>query len=142
MAEQRRAPSAGGVVVADRRVLLLLKRLPPEVRLPKGTIDPGEDAPAAAVREVAEETGFAALRIVAELGCFEVEVRGPGGWLLWPQHYFLMQLDSYRRTPRSARDAKRFAVRWYTFDEALDQISYAAERAVLRAGLEAAGPEP
>jgi len=124
-------------VIAGDRVVLLLKRLPPEVRLPKGTLEAGEAAATAALREVAEETGFADLRIVADLGCREVEVRCAEGWQRWPQHYFLMRLTTHRRQSRSPRDARRFAVRWFGFDDALDQISFPAERAVLRAGLEA-----
>ena len=129
-------------MVAGQRVVLLHKRLPPEFRLPKGTVEPDESAAETALREVAEETGFADLTIVADLGATDVEVRHDEGWLIWPQHYYLMQLASFRRLPRTYRDAKRFAVHWLTFDDALDRISYAAERAVLRAGLAAAGSEP
>ena len=44
------APSAGGVVLAGEAVLVLVKRLNGEVRLPKGRIDAGEDHAAAALR--------------------------------------------------------------------------------------------
>jgi hypothetical protein len=59
--------------------------------------------------------------------------------VIWPQHYFLMHLASFRRQIRTPYDAKRFAVCWLNFDDALERISYVAERQALRAGIEAAG---
>src|SRR5262249_18549255 len=48
--------SAGGVVIDGDQVLLVRKRRLPEVRLPKGHVEPGEGRKQAALRETAEET--------------------------------------------------------------------------------------
>ncbi len=126
-------------MIAGDRVVLLLKRLPPEVRLPKGTLEAGEAAATAALREVAEETGFADLRIVADLGCREVEVRCAEGWQRWPQHYFLMRLTptGASRAALGMPDGSRSA--WFGFDDARTN-QFPGRTAVLRAGLEPIAP--
>ncbi len=134
--EPRPAPAAGGVVIAAGRVLMLRKRLPPELRLPKGTVEPGESPAAAALREVAEETGFAHLTILAELGTQALEYRAAAGWQERRADWFLMTLADWTRQPRPLRDARRFAVEWLSPPAALDQITFASERAMLRAALE------
>jgi len=64
--------AAGGVVVrvlpdtATPEVLVVHRVVHDDWSLPKGHLDPGEDAASAAVREVAEETGVSA-EIVAPL---------------------------------------------------------------------------
>ena len=63
----RRYSSSGGVVIHDDRVLLIKRKERPEIRLPKGHIEPGESRAEAARREVAEETGYAHLGIQADL---------------------------------------------------------------------------
>ena len=60
--------SAGGVVYADGRILLLDRPTRGEIRLPKGHIERDESDEDAALREVTEETGYACLEIVADLG--------------------------------------------------------------------------
>jgi predicted NUDIX family NTP pyrophosphohydrolase len=51
--EVRRYTAAGGVVVHDGHVLVLVRRGRGEVRLPKGHVEPGEEVQAAALREAA-----------------------------------------------------------------------------------------
>lgn len=58
--------AAGGVVVVPHPfpgVVLVAHRTPPELRLPKGLVEPGESLEEAALREVLEETG-----VKAEIG--------------------------------------------------------------------------
>jgi ADP-ribose pyrophosphatase YjhB (NUDIX family) len=72
---------AGAVVTDGEGRLLLVRRAHEPSRglwsLPGGRIEPGESAPAAAAREVAEETGLdvavGALVCVAEFGPYVVE---------------------------------------------------------------------
>jgi len=83
--------AAGGVVVDGERVLVLRRPGRGEVRLPKGHIDPGETPRAAALREVGEESGYADLEIVADLGTQTVEFDWDGRHYVRDEHYFLMQ---------------------------------------------------
>lgn len=73
-------PCAGAVVHDGQgRLLLVRRRNPPAAgswSLPGGRVEPGEESAAAAVREVAEETGLR-VRSVRLLG--RVERDGPGG---------------------------------------------------------------
>jgi 8-oxo-dGTP pyrophosphatase MutT (NUDIX family) len=69
---QPRELSAGGVVVRDGQIVVIVPTRRASdgsrvVALPKGHIDPGEDALAAATREVREETGVVG-EPVRELG--------------------------------------------------------------------------
>ena len=70
-----------GALVFDvhRRLLLVLRTKPPGQgtwSLPGGRVEPGEDAAAAVVREVVEETG---LRVVVRRVVEVVELPAPGG---------------------------------------------------------------
>lgn len=127
-ADPERHHTAGGVVVHGHRVLLLRKRANDEWRLPKGHVDSGEAEAESALREVAEETGFADLTLVADLG--EATVRYRLGLRLAErrERYYRMALGSFARRPRSAKDAARFAVCWLPLDQALRTLSFEEER--------------
>ena len=60
--------AAGGVIIRDGQMLLLDRPRRGEIRLPKGHVDPGETHDETALRESAEETGYADLEIVEDLG--------------------------------------------------------------------------
>ncbi|GAA2755642.1 NUDIX hydrolase [Actinopolymorpha rutila] len=76
----RRVLCVGAVVRDEEHRLLVVRRgRPPDVgrwSLPGGRVEPGESAPAAVAREVAEETG---LSVVAGRLLGSVERPGPGG---------------------------------------------------------------
>jgi 8-oxo-dGTP pyrophosphatase MutT (NUDIX family) len=67
--------TAGGLVLAvhDGEVQVALARegLWPSAVIPKGGVDPGESLEAAARREIAEETGFTDLALLAKIGVLE-----------------------------------------------------------------------
>jgi len=67
----KRRHSAGGVVVNPEGKVLVVNQRGNSWSLPKGHIDPGEDALAAAKREIYEESGIRTLELVRELGTYE-----------------------------------------------------------------------
>ncbi len=89
--------------------------------LPKGKLDPGETSPVAAVREVAEETGFD-----AALGQFlttvEYDVHGAPKKV----DYFTAQTVSGEFTPNEEVDE----LRWLPLQEARSLLTYPSDRDV------------
>lgn len=63
--------SAGGVVLNSRGEICVANQRGNSWSLPKGHVDPGENALTAALREIAEETGLTDLTLVRELGSYE-----------------------------------------------------------------------
>ena len=127
----RRYRAAGGVVVNPAgRVLVLERPARGEVRLPKGHIDPGETPEVAALREVGEESGFTAVRILDDLGVQHVAFTHRGHPYEREERYFLM-LREGSEAPDQPPEAQ-FRPRWVSWDEAAAQLSYASEREWLR----------
>lgn len=124
--------AAGGVVIADGHMLLLDRPSRGEVRLPKGHIEDGEDEQTAALREVAEESGYCDLLIAANLGGQQVEFDYEGRHVLREEHYFLMILRSEAQMQRSKKDAAQFFPIWKPIAEAADLLTYAAEQEIAR----------
>ncbi len=135
--------AAGGVVLNARGEVLLLERDVPraeglrhEVRLPKGHIDAGEAADAAAQREVCEESGYCDLDILAPLGDNRVEYEHQGEQVTRHEAYFLMQLRRDEPgAPNVAPDSEEalFRVRWAkSLDEAEALLTYESEKLFAR----------
>jgi 8-oxo-dGTP pyrophosphatase MutT (NUDIX family) len=99
--------------------------------LPKGTPIAGESREATALREVAEETGLR-VQIVEPLGAIEYTFVQHGTRINKTVHYFLMEpIDG----DLAQHDHEFEQVRWITFDEATDMLTFDTERAlVARAG--------
>ncbi len=127
--------AAGGIVTQDGRVLVI--RRPgrpapdgrPEVRLPKGHVEPGESHEQAARREVGEETGLTAVEILAHLGSRVIEFDRPDRHVVRRESYWLM-----RPAPGTepGRPEKQFVPVWLDWDEAVQQLSFEAEREWVR----------
>ncbi|MBI3959740.1 MAG: NUDIX domain-containing protein [Chloroflexi bacterium] len=133
--------AAGGVVIqqgkidgldGERAYVLLLDRPDlDEVRLPKGHIDPGEDALTTALRETAEETGYTDLEILADLGSATVEFDYRGDHYIRDEHYFLMKLRSPAQIQRPVHDAHQFHPLWIEMEEAARLLTFEAEQQVI-----------
>lgn len=83
------------------------------VVLPKGGIDPGEDAEEAARREVAEETGLDELRLLGELG--EVARLGFDKLHWKPMRFFVYVTTQTDGVPSD--EDKDLSLRWLPLDD-------------------------
>lgn len=126
--------AAGGVVLrhtsgADLEVLVIHRKRYDDWSLPKGKLDPGEDAATAALREVEEETG-----VIAELGdeLDSVTYGVPAGAKL--VRWFRMRpLDG--DPARRPADREVDVARWLPVEEAPAVLTYGHDRHVLSQAL-------
>lgn len=98
--------------------------------LPKGKLDPGEDAVSAAVREVAEETGVTA-HPGPELPAMTYHVRGRPKRVRWFRMEYL-DGDPAARPP----DREVDIARWVTVADAQVLLTYGPDRRLLSDALE------
>jgi ADP-ribose pyrophosphatase YjhB (NUDIX family) len=138
-----REVSAGGVVyrVAEGQPLFLLIR--DSYRnwgFPKGHLEKNELPEAAAIREVAEETGLTELAVRSQLATIDWHFRFRGRLIHKLCHFYLMEAASAHTSPQ--REEGITACKWVPIDEALALISYANARAVLQRAAELVGTAP
>lgn len=127
-----RATSAGGVVHRSEagriEVVLVRRREPPLWALPKGTPNSGETLPETAIRETREESGL------------QVEIEEPISAITYffahrrtrfhkTVHFFLMRPIGGRLEDH---DHEFDEVRWVEIGEALQLMTHATEREVVR----------
>jgi 8-oxo-dGTP diphosphatase len=126
--EKARAPvqAAGGIVVRDApKPLIAVVRLRKDNAwvLPKGKLKPGENALAAAKREVVEETGHE-VEVHEFLGAMSREA----GKLKIVQFWRMSAIDAPQR--KLMRDVR--AVKWLPLEQAIKTLTHAHERAFLK----------
>lgn len=147
--------SAGGVVVhrgdprggngvgraASGHVVLLIRDSYRNWGFPKGHVEDGESPETAALREVAEETGLRALRILSPIDTIDWHFRFRGRPVHKTCHFFLMETDTTDTSPQLAEGIS--ACRWESLADAAALVSYENARGLLvRVGgiLETIGP--
>jgi len=123
--------AAGGVVVLDNQVLVLRRPGRAEVRLPKGHVEETESAQQTALREVVEESGYADLEILCDLGQQVVEFDYQGQHVVRDERYFLMAATSSRQVAREPKEFQ-FIPDWLGWDDALAELTFEPEREWLR----------
>ncbi len=116
--EQKKTETAGGVVISKKKKVLVVNQRGDSWSLPKGHIEPGEDAKTAAIREIEEETGILRLTFVKELGSYVRYKIGLDGRddtrELKKIHMFLFQTDELKLEPK---DPNHPEARWVHPDD-------------------------
>lgn len=124
--------SAGGLVLSsDRGSGLLIGRLDKRGRtlwsLPKGHIESGETPEAAALREVAEETGIQSA-IARSLGVIDFWFMADGKRIHKTVHHFLFTETGGHLAPQPFEVDE---VAWFAVDEVVSRLAYSDERKLL-----------
>ena len=133
------ATSAGGIVVREANdglsLVIGMRRRDRDAvtwTLPKGTPNPGETTEETALREVGEETGLE-VRIVEPLDSIQYTFVQRGTRVHKTVHYFLMEPVG---GDLSQHDHEFERVRWVSFEEAPELLTFASERALVAAAAE------
>ena len=142
--------SARGVLLTPDGLVLLLRvatRTGPLWITPGGRIQPGEEGPAAAVREVREETGRQNLIVGAEIWVRHANYFANGRWLPEQERFFLMPTDTFEPTPQGMEPEERSrheGFRWWAIEEIAQSAEAFAPRrlAELLRALQQQGPPP
>jgi 8-oxo-dGTP pyrophosphatase MutT (NUDIX family) len=128
--------SAGGVVVRRFRgrpfVACIRVKDGTVLALPKGNIDSGESAAAAAEREVREETGLVAEAVEKLDDVKYWYVRRGGQRVFKVVSFFLFRWRSGKLVPQAGEVD---AVEWVPLEEAVRSLAYRGEREVAEAAM-------
>lgn len=144
----KRETSAGGIVVRRERhadgasdaLVLLIRDSYGNWGFPKGHVEHGEEPAAAAMREVAEETGVSELALHGPLETIDWYFRFDGQLVHKVCHFFLMETQRLETSPQV--DEGISACRWERFDDAERLVAYANARDVLRRAREVVEQDP
>jgi len=127
----RREFSAGGVVIKDKKEVLLIKNPSNVWTFPKGHIEPGETKEQAAIREVKEETNIDA-QIVDYLGEISYFFTWGGVKIYKTVYFFLMRYIAGIPVPSwEVKDA-----RFFPFERAKKLLKYKGDKVIFERALE------
>ncbi len=121
-----REPTAGGIVFRRDRSggveILLIQDHKDRWTIPKGHIEEGESAQAAARREIGEEAGLHDVDVLGWLGKIHFRYRRVDKLVLISQQVYLMRVNTDGNEIQ--KEEWMNGIKWFPFAEALDLIEY------------------
>jgi len=125
----RYTKSAGGVVVNSEGNVLVVNQNGTSWSLPKGHIDPGEDAMVAAGREIKEESGISLLTFVKGLGTYQRYKIGVKGNDEKTEHKtIIMFLYTTTQLELKPLDHRNPEARWVKPDEVAELLTHPKDK--------------
>lgn len=134
--QYRLIEAAGGLVFNQKKEILAIFRRG-SWDLPKGKIDPGETAEAAAVREVQEETGLQQIELDRHLlDTYHTYRLKSGKRVLKRTYWYIMHTRDTNLIPQAEEDIEKAV--WIRADDFLEEEHpmYKTIRHVVKAGIE------
>ncbi len=125
--------SAGGVVTNNQGKVLVVSQRGTSWSLPKGHIDPGESALAAAKREIYEESGIRDLELIRELGTYERHKIGVDGGDD-PSEFKAITMFLFRTSEKSLRpvDPENPEARWVEKAKVAELLTHKKDKEFFR----------
>jgi ADP-ribose pyrophosphatase YjhB (NUDIX family) len=121
--------SAGGVVLNRDGQVLVVSQHGNSWSLPKGHINPGEDARAAAIREIKEESGLTDLKYIEDLGSYERHRIGIDGEEEKSELKTIeMFLYTTEQTDLLPEDPDNPEARWVDVDKVADLLTHKKDK--------------
>jgi len=122
-----REPTSGGIVFrltpdAKDIEILLIQDSKNRWTIPKGHIEPGENAKQTAIREIGEETGLFHIDVLCWLGKIHFKYRRLDRLVLMTTQIYLVRALDKAETP--TKEKWMNGVKWFKFADALDAIEY------------------
>ncbi len=122
-----REPTAGGIVFRTSQdqkdiEILLIQDSKGRWTIPKGHIEPGENAKEAAIREIGEEAGLFHIEVLLWLGKIHFQYRRIDKLVLMTTQIYLVRALDQHETPIKEQWMK--GIKWFKFKDALEAIEY------------------
>lgn len=122
-----REPTAGGIVFRmsqDQKdiEILLIQDSKGRWTIPKGHIEPGENAKETAIREIGEEAGLFHIEVLMWLGKIHFQYRRIDKLVLMTTQIYLVKALDNKEIPTKEQWMR--GIKWFSFKEAIDAIEY------------------
>lgn len=122
-----REPTAGGIVFRtgkqpDDIEILLIQDSKGRWTIPKGHIEPGENAKETAIREIGEEAGLFHIEVLMWLGKIHFQYRRIDKLVLMTTQIYLVRAMDDHETPTKEQWMR--GIKWFKFKDAIEAIEY------------------